>query len=223
MLVKILEKQKNKFNCVIDIEDKKLYKFDFSVNNKELTSKDIESTDSLSKYINSTLRNNNADIGYGGYMENRVIYQKSKHFGENAENSRTIHLGIDIWSKVGEPVYSPLDGKIHSFKYNDNFGDYGATIILEHEVESVKFHTLYGHLSLKSLDNLEVNQLVVKGQKIAELGDETENGNWPSHLHFQIISDMKEYFGDYPGVCNINEKSDFIELCPNPNLILNIK
>ncbi|MEA3452285.1 MAG: peptidoglycan DD-metalloendopeptidase family protein [Bacteroidota bacterium] len=222
MLQNILKQNTGVFHKVINFENKKLYKFDFSENNKELTSDVIKDSRSLSDYINSTLRNNNADIGYGGYVENRAIYKKSEHFGGNAENSRTIHLGIDIWCNVNEPVFSPNEAKVHSFKNNSNFGDYGATIILKHKIENVIFYTLYGHLSLKSLDNIEVNQVIMKGEKIAEIGNEKENGNWPPHLHFQIISDMQNYFGDFPGVCTVAEKSKFIKLCPNPNLILNI-
>ncbi len=223
MLTNFLKQNKTIFADVINFENKKLYKFDFSENNKELIFDVIKDTNSLSRYINSTLKNNNADIGYGGYMENRAIYKKSEHFGGNAENSRTIHLGTDIWCNAGEPVFSPCNAKIHSFKNNNNFGDYGPTIILEHKIKNVVFYTLFGHLSINSLNNIEVNQSVKKGQKIAELGNDTENGNWPPHLHFQIISDMKENFGDFPGVCTIAEKPKFVEICPNPNFILNIE
>lgn len=62
-----------------------------------------------------------------------------------------------------------------------------------------------------------------KGEKFAEIGNEKENGNWPPYLHFQVISDMfgKEF--DFPGVSSLKNKSEFLELCPNPNLILNLQ
>lgn len=222
MLAKVLEQNKNKFSDVINFENKKLFKFDFSEKNKDLTSKIIKDTSKLSGYINSTLKKNNADIGYGGYMEDRAIYKKSAHFGGDNENSRTIHLGIDIWCIASKPVFSPYDGVIHSFKNNDNFGDYGPTIILEHQIEDIKFHTLYGHLSLKSLEEIEINQFIIKGKKIGEIGKVSENGNWPPHLHFQIIKDIEGKKGDYPGVCGIKEKNKYSKNCLNPQLILNI-
>ena len=67
--------------------------------------------------------------------------------------------------------------KIHSFKNNSNFGDYGPTIVIEHEIEFLKFYTLYGHLSTKSLNQIEIGQQFNRGDKIAELGIPAENGD----------------------------------------------
>jgi hypothetical protein len=47
-----------------------------------------------------------------------------------------------------------------------------------------------------------------------------ENGQWPPHLHFQVIIDMEFKKGDYPGVCKLNEKEKYLRNCPNPDLIL---
>lgn len=222
MLENILKKNKNDFAAVINFENKKLLKFDFSVLNSHLSNEDIKDTASLTKYVRDLLTINHSDIGYGGYLEDRTIYRKSKLFSSNLENARTIHLGIDIWTDAGEPVYAPLNGIIHSFKNNNNFGDYGPTIILEHELEDIKFFTLYGHLSIKSLINIKERQTIKRGEEFAVLGNENENGNWTPHLHFQIIADMLGNKGDFPGVVNIKEKTMFKELCPNPNLILTI-
>jgi hypothetical protein len=51
--------------------------------------------------------------------------------------------------------FSALDGTLHSFNFNAGFGDYGPTIILEHNVENQTF-ILYGHLSLDSLEDPNV-------------------------------------------------------------------
>ena len=222
MLIQLLKNYTNQFADVITFNNKQLYLFDFSKNNKELTDAVIKDTESLSDYINKKLNANHAQIGYGGYLENRVIYKRSEHFGGDTATSRTIHLGLDLWCDAGEPVFSPYDAKIHSFQNNNNFLDYGATIILEHQIEEIRFYTLYGHLSYDSLKDIEVGQLVKKGQKIAELGKPSENGDWPPHLHFQIISDMEGHRGDFPGVCSPTEQEKFAALCPNPNLIVNI-
>jgi hypothetical protein len=42
-----------------------------------------------------------------------------------------------------------LDGRVHSFQNNDSLGNYGPTIILEHQVEDLTFYTLYGHFVVK--------------------------------------------------------------------------
>jgi hypothetical protein len=47
-----------------------------------------------------------------------------------------------------------------------------------------------------------------------------ENGNWPSHLHFQIILDLQDWQGDYPGVCKYSERQLWLDNCPDPDLIL---
>ncbi|WP_372642384.1 peptidoglycan DD-metalloendopeptidase family protein [Ancylomarina sp.] len=223
MLHQLIQQHNISFSEVIDFEKKSLYQFDFSESNLEITPLVIKDTLSLAKYINQTLKKHSADFGYGGYFENRVIYRKSEHFGGNQEDSRSIHLGTDIWCKVHEPVLSPYNAVVHSFKYNDNFGDYGATIILKHEIEKTAFYTLYGHLSIKSLEGKKVNQKIKQGELFATIGNENENGNWPPHLHFQIITDMLGYFGDFPGVCSLKEKENYSKLCPNPSLILKIQ
>ena len=59
-----------------------------------------------------------------------------------------------------------------------------------------------------------------KGDVIGEFGIPMENGQWPPHLHFQVIKDMGEGKGDYPGVCKLSEREKYLENCPDPDLIL---
>jgi murein DD-endopeptidase MepM/ murein hydrolase activator NlpD len=115
---------------------------------------------------------------------------------------------------------SPLDGIIHSFAFNNHDSDYGATLILTHRLDGIGFHTLYGHLSLNSLKNLHEGDRIRRGEVIAEFGMRFENGNWPPHLHFQVITDMEGWKGDYPGVCKYSEKQQWLDKCPNPDTIL---
>lgn len=209
------------FAQVIDLAGKTLGKLNFTADNPKLAKVPLDDTRELARVIREELKAQGADFGYGGYNENRVVYQRSEHFGR-AQQARTIHLGTDIWCPAGTPVHAPLDAAVHSFKINDNFGDYGPTIILEHRLKGRKFYTLYGHLSKNSLNNKQTGQSIKKGQKFAETGVETENGQWPPHLHFQIVNAMKNYWGDYPGVCKKNEKNYFLEQCPDPKIILTI-
>jgi murein DD-endopeptidase MepM/ murein hydrolase activator NlpD len=115
---------------------------------------------------------------------------------------------------------APLNGIVHSFAFNNAFGDYGATIILTHNLQGFTFYTLYGHLCLNSIKNLNEGDLIKGGDVFAEFGIPFENGQWPPHLHFQIILDMQGLQGDYPGVCRFSEKESYLENCPNPDLIL---
>jgi 4-aminobutyrate aminotransferase-like enzyme/Ser/Thr protein kinase RdoA (MazF antagonist)/murein DD-endopeptidase MepM/ murein hydrolase activator NlpD len=165
------------------------------------------------------------NVGIGRYNEANRAYTASayRQKGDEVERSRTIHLGIDLFMKAGSPVFAPLDGTVHSFHNNDQLHDYGPTIILQHEVEGgIEFYTLYGHLSVESLDNLSVGMSVTKGDRIGTIGDPSINGHWPPHLHFQIIADLLNYSGDFPGVCAPVNRSLWVSLCPDPNLILQI-
>ena len=196
---------------------------DLSATHLLLNEVNVESSTSLALYINHYLIFHSKQVAYGGYLEQRSLYNRSHHFHQNKEFQRNIHLGIDLWCVANTPVLAAFDGTIHSFKNNSNFGDYGPTIILEHCIDGVEFFTLYGHLSQNSIENLKVGAEVKAGEIIGYLGAAEVNGDYPPHLHFQIIKDLQGNFGDYPGVCNVNEIDFYKENCPDPNLILKLE
>ncbi|MBC6111051.1 peptidoglycan DD-metalloendopeptidase family protein [Pedobacter fastidiosus] len=203
-----------------DVVSDQLLPLDFTATNTELTDQILDNTDLFSTWVSQKLTDHNARYGIGGYGEHRTIYSRSAHF-DTGEEPRRLHLGVDIWGPAGTPVYTFYDATVQSFANNNNFGDYGATIILAYEIDGFKFNVLYGHLSLASLNNLEEGQFIPAGNKIAELGAKEENGYWPPHLHFQLIKDLQGLKGDYPGVCKFSEREKYLANCPDPNLILN--
>lgn len=203
-----------------DLKQDQLLPLDFTASNLELTDAILDDTDVFSGWINQKLIAAKARYGIGGYNEHRTIYSRSAHF-TTAEEPRRLHLGVDIWGEAGTSIYNFYDAEVHSFANNNAFGDYGATIILSYNIEGFKFHALYGHLSLSSLNQLEVGKMISAGEKIAELGTKEENGNWPPHLHFQLIKNIENYEGDYPGVCKFSERNQYLANCPDPNVILN--
>ena len=221
-LKQILNKNKSQFHSVVkfDPANDKLVQLNFTSANKELSKDLVEDTTLYSNYITLQLKQANAKFGIGGYAENRTVYSRSKVFDAvDGGEPRSLHLGVDIWGEAGTPVYAPLGGMIHSFKFNNAYGDYGATIILLHQLESFAFYTLYGHVSLKDLAIVE-GQYIVRGQNFAHFGKPDENGQWPPHLHFQIIIDMELKEGDYPGVCKLSDKDYYLNNCPDGDLIL---
>lgn len=197
----------------------RLYDFDFTSKNSELNETILGNTDLFTDWVSGKLTDSHCRYGIGGYNEHRTIYARSVHF-DSIEEPRRLHLGVDIWGPAGTPVYNFYDAEVHSFKFNDNFGDYGATIILKYELDGLTFHALYGHLNLASLDGLEEGQLVPAGLQIAVFGAKEENGYWPPHLHFQLIRDMQGLKGDYPGVCQYSKRAEYLENCPDPEFIL---
>ncbi|OQP60925.1 peptidase M23 [Niastella vici] len=222
----IIRKYQNTFHGVVDFNPGKdrLSTLDFTQQNKELTPEILGDERVFSDYIQQKLQSSNSRYGIGGYAEHRTIYSISPHFDgkQPSEEPRRLHLGVDVWGAAGTPVYAFMGGMIHSFAFNDQFGDYGATLILLHQLDGVPFYTLYGHLSLRDLQSISAGNYVSIGQTIAHFGELHENGHWPPHLHFQIIRDMELKEGDYPGVCKYSEKEKYLANCPDPDLILQL-
>jgi len=202
----------------LGIDRNDFVELDFTENNKALQNIDISDTESFTEYINSVL-DNYKKVGIGGYGENRYIYQRSPLFNNN-NKPRTVHLGVDIWVPAGTIIYAPINSWVHSFRDNTKFGDYGATVVLEHHLNEVTFYTLYGHLSRSSLKGMEEGMEILKGDDFAMVGTSEENGHWPPHLHFQLISDMLGWKGDFYGVAPVSDKEYYLNLCPNPEKML---
>ncbi len=60
---------------------------------------------------------------------------------------------------MGTPVFAPLDGTVHASSGQRAPQDYGPVLVLRHETDDgTVFFTLYGHLSRKSLDDLEIGR-----------------------------------------------------------------
>ena len=201
---------------------------DFSATNPDLApdrkpALDLTDTAAFDCYVSDKLHKAGARVGVGGYNEHRVIYRRSKHFNASAGEPREIHLGIDFWAAAGTPVFAPVAGVVHSFRDNANFGDYGPAIILEHNHPDYPKYSLYGHLTRRSLAGLYEGKVIEEGEKLAEIGPYPENGDWPPHLHFQFMTDMLGLTGDFPGVCSVADRAKFLALCPNPNVLLNIR
>jgi 4-aminobutyrate aminotransferase-like enzyme/Ser/Thr protein kinase RdoA (MazF antagonist) len=201
--------------------------FDLSVGSPEVAGPLAHlDTPTFTKRLFRQIEDARAELGVGRYNEARPIYSGDLFKVETDElpERRTIHLGIDLFQEAGSPVFAPLDGLVHSFGNNTAFHDYGPTIILQHtvEAEDLTFFTLYGHLSQESLHGLAAGKTVRKGQQIARLGHYPANGDWPPHLHFQIITDMLAYEGQFPGVAAPGRRAVWLSLSPDPNLILGI-
>ncbi len=222
-LTKILNQIQNVkvIDSTIDVSD--YIPLDLSKNNQNLLDFDCDNAEVFEEYIEHYLLKNNAKVAFGGYNEVRSLYKRSSIFKSENQQERNIHIGLDLWIKADTKVLAALDGKVHSFKNNLGLGNYGPTIILEHEIENIVFYTLYGHLSEKSIVNLKIGDQFKKGMQMATLGDNSINGNYAPHLHFQIITHLQDNFGDYPGVCSIQDLDFYLKNCPNPNLLLKIE
>ncbi|HUD44673.1 MAG TPA: peptidoglycan DD-metalloendopeptidase family protein [Patescibacteria group bacterium] len=119
------------------------------------------------------------------YAEDRHEMLKGSQI---AEEGRTLHLGIDIFSKDLEPVYAPYDGTIVSVGREDGPHSFGHYIILKPDKSITDHYLFLGHLS-KNLPNLGTTS---GGERIATLGNwiDDENGGWSRHVHVQLLSEL---------------------------------
>ncbi len=216
-----LKKNALELTDIIELKDRAIMELDLSKSNlffKDVSPKNITL---FKQKIQETLQNPNTVLGIGGYLEQRGFYTAPEYAVKttNGTQWRDIHLGIDIWAPAKEPIYCPLDATVFSAYNNQGEGNYGPTIILEHQIDfDFKFYTLYGHLTIDTLDGIQAGQKLEKGHNFAWIGDAPINGNWPPHLHFQVILDMLEYTQDFRGVCLPNEVEYWSTICPDPSL-----
>jgi len=153
--------------------------------------------------------------GIGRYNEKRSGMYNTPLF----DDGRNVHMGIDIWAKAGEPVFSFDKGQVVYLRDNDQPGNYGPTLVIKYRTDHSDLYALYGHLSRESLDMVTVGQQVNKGQQIAEVGSPDVNGGWEPHLHFQLSSkDPGE--GDMPGVVTENNREEALKIYPDPRMVL---
>lgn len=179
----------------------------------------------LSESLVRELRSAGASVGIGRYDEARAIcaapaYSRSSR---PTDERRTVHLGIDLFAAVGTTVNAPLAGSVHAFADNRSAQDYGPVIVLRHETDDgAPFFTLYGHLSLDSLENLAIGQPIARGQRLGAIGATEVNGGWPPHVHFQLIVDLLDLGTDFPGAAYHSERDVWRCLSPDPNVLLRI-
>lgn len=153
--------------------------------------------------------------GIGKYNEKRTDMYVAPQYN----NTRNIHMGIDIWAKAGESVFSFYEGVVAYKRDNNQEGNYGPTIILQYEFNGSTLYALYGHLSRASLQMLSLGEIVRKGQRIGELGEEHVNGGWIPHLHFQLsVEDPGE--ADMPGVVAADDRERALQKFPDPRIVL---
>ncbi len=186
--------------------------------------KHFESIMPFERRINKMLENANVEVGVGGYLEIRPVYTTDAYtvMGNEGPIWRSMHLGLDIWMKSGIPFFIPFDGVVEAVQNNAAERDYGPTLIVRHQAEDFEFFTLYGHIGEEVLEEFKEGDTVKAGQQIATNGIPPINGNWPPHLHFQLMLDLLGIKGDFPGVAFPDERSVWQSICPDPNLLIGI-
>ncbi|MGB1287227.1 MAG: aminotransferase class III-fold pyridoxal phosphate-dependent enzyme, partial [Aggregatilineales bacterium] len=214
-----LKSQQNNIHPVVDydLDNNPVCVLDLSVGSLMLGADPAHlGGDGLTQEINKAMQTAGVNVAIGRYDEPRLIYC-SDDFSTGThpvEESRTVHLGVDIFAEADTAIYAPLAGTVHCLANNTKHLDYGPLIILRHNTGEHDFYTLYGHLSESSLSALTVGENVAAGEKIAEMGSPPTNGDWTPHLHLQLITDLLELDNDFPGVALASERDTWRSLSP---------
>lgn len=207
-----------------DLQSTQCLWLDCSVGSADLgTYTDIANAGLLNQRILDTMRSAQAEVAIGRYNEVRPFYTTDAYTvqGNEGPQWRSVHIGLDVFMPADTPVYAPLDGVVHSFQDNAADRDYGPTIILQHQVSAdLCFYTLYGHLNRASLEGLYIGKNIAQGERLCWMGPMPENGNWSPHLHFQVMLDILDKSGDFPGVAFPDQREIWTSICPDPWYLL---
>jgi murein DD-endopeptidase MepM/ murein hydrolase activator NlpD len=94
----------------------------------------------------------------------------------------TNHQGIDFNPGMGAPIQVIADGTVRLAQKSDA-GGYGCYVIVDHNVNGMKFASLYGHMQCNSVA-MSKGEDVKVGQQVGNVGSTgTSTG---AHLHFEI-------------------------------------
>lgn len=199
------------------------YHIDLSIkNNTVKTETEFNNPEFFSKQLNKIQEENPNKIIAGGYLEKRALYTSDIYNTQNSSEKRNIHLALDFWLPEFTPVHAIFDGEIICAIHQTDYKGYGGFVILKHSFDVITFYTLYGHLTKESVSNLKLRNTIKKGEKISDLGNYDENGEWVPHLHFQVMTSLLEYKNDFPGVALESAMDYWKKICPNPNLLFKL-
>jgi murein DD-endopeptidase MepM/ murein hydrolase activator NlpD len=116
---------------------------------------------------------------FGGYAENRSNLWR----GHYMQPDRTIHLGVDFNSYVGDDIHSPVNGTVFDIWCDiDLNGGWGTRLIIESET----LYVIFAHIDTDYC--VEVGDEIKIGDKIAVITEDPFNGGWFPHLHVQCVS-----------------------------------
>lgn len=194
---------------------------DLSVASPLLNGRDTDNTDDFTRRTFEAIEREGASVGVGRYDEPRGFYLTDAFAGRSSEmpERRTVHIGLDLFAPPGTPIHAPLDGRVVSVRDNADRLDYGPTVILEHETPVGPIWTLYGHLERSALREIVIGDRIPAGGDFARVGPFPENGDWPPHLHLQLLLDRMEYEGTFPGVAAPRERTVWTSFCPDPSVL----
>ena len=77
----------------------------------------------------------------GGYLESRPIYTSDKYdrIGNEGNEKRCLHLGLDFWLPEKTPIHLPFDGEIEIVSNDVGEKTFGPMVIVKHKNKNFSF------------------------------------------------------------------------------------
>ncbi len=161
----------------------------------------------------------------GRYGEAR-LWRHASHSvpaGARLAETKTIHLGVDLFVLPGESVFTPLNAEVFEVHDGRKATSSRATVILRHVTDAGHdFFTLYGNLCADVLTYLAPGMKLVAGQPFGSVAHTGADDCLPPHLHVQLITDLMEDGSQIPTEVGPSEAAVWKSICPDPGELLGV-
>lgn len=151
----------------------------------------------------------------GRYGEDRIAMLRGSKI---AQEGRSIHLGLDVFTQELEPLFAPCDGEVVAVGRQNGSFTFGYYIIFKPDSSYSPHFLFLGHLS----QQLPALGKVAAGEKIATLGDyvDDENGGWSRHVHIQLLTKLPAEGTQPRGYSTKQNSMRYFEEYPDPTPLI---
>jgi murein DD-endopeptidase MepM/ murein hydrolase activator NlpD len=159
------------YGCYVEITEEKKYTPGYFVVN------------SVSQEINKETHHLLHEMGWP--VANPVISSGWGQRSPSCKGCSSYHQGVDFVPGIGTPVMAAMRGTVSIV---ENSSGYGVHVIIEHDLHSQVWHTVYAHLQNNSVpESIKPGTYVEIGDVIGKVGN-TGTSTGP-HLHFEVRID----------------------------------
>src|SRR3989344_5729865 len=120
------------------------YIFDFTSANPQTMSYDPSAFQPFQDAVYGELEESGSQWGIGRYLEERG--NVLRHYPQMITEGRIYHMGLDVTSLPGTPLFAPIDGEVFKIGKEQGIGNYGGFVVLKHHIGEDIFSSLSGLL-----------------------------------------------------------------------------
>lgn len=137
------------------------------------------------KQIFEKLDQHQASWAIGKYLEDRSGLLHD--YPDMIDEGRIYHAGLDIIVPPQLPLFAPIAGEVYETIVDEGLGSYGGIVVLRHQLGTLIFYSLYGHLNTDF--DVKVGQAMQPGDLLGRIGEDRDSGGWFTHTHLQILTE----------------------------------